>query len=134
MDSAGNDDIVYVGATRPTMKLGVVWPAFVLNMIVSMSAFILAQNMLWGLIFVPIHGVLVLVCRYEPRIFDLLANWLRNTSPLLRTRAYWGACTVSPLDIAPSHRRGPFARAWRRASALQRANAWRQLTSEKGSP
>jgi type IV secretion system protein VirB3 len=109
-------DPLFVGLTRPSMLFGVTYSAMIVNVIVTMETFIVTRNLLWLLAFVPIHGVLYLVCLYEPRFFDLVQLWGR-TRGIALTRGnvrFWQASSYSPLQLdlpdargrrrAPAHR------------------------------
>ncbi|MDG5826866.1 VirB3 family type IV secretion system protein (plasmid) [Xylella fastidiosa subsp. pauca] len=75
-------DTLFVGPTRPTMFWGVTWQAFVINVIVTMEAFIWTRDLRWLLLFVPIHGICFLICMRDPRTFELLMQWgRRKASP-----------------------------------------------------
>lgn len=94
-------DILFMGMTRPTMKWGVTYSAFIVNVVLTMEAFILTKNLAWLLACVPIHGVFYLICLYEPRFFDLLQLWGRTRllpwcTGIIR---FWQANTYSPLRI-----------------------------------
>lgn len=96
-------DPLFVGPTRPTTVAGVTWPAFVLNMLVTIEAFIWTHNLLYLLIFLPIHGVCYLICLHDPRTFELLALWGQTKGrALVGNLSFWRAATSSPLQIAAS--------------------------------
>jgi type IV secretion system protein VirB3 len=93
-------DALYVGPTRPTTIAGVTWPAVVLNIIVTIETFVFTHNLLWLLIFVPIHGICYLICLHDPRTFELLALWGQTKGQsVFNNRWYWGAATCSALEI-----------------------------------
>lgn len=100
-------DPLFVGPTRPTTVAGVTWPAFVVNTMVTIQAFIWTSNLLWLLLFIPTHSVFYLICRYDPRAFELLALWGPTKGrALVGNLRFWCAATSSPLQIAtgkPSH-------------------------------
>jgi type IV secretion system protein VirB3 len=106
-------DVLLVGMTRPPMKWGVTYTGFILNLIATMEIFIVTRNLVWLLAFVPIHGVLYLVCLYEPRFFDLLGLWGRTRALALATGVvrFWRANSYSPLALdlpgARGRRRAP---------------------------
>ena len=93
-------DTLFVGPTRPTTFWGVTWQAFILNVIVTMEAFIWTRNLLWLLLFIPIHGICYLICLRDPRTFELLICWGPTKGlALLQNYFYWKAATFSPLEI-----------------------------------
>ena len=97
-------DTLFVGPTRPTTIAGVTWPAFVLNVIATIEAFTWTHNLLWLLIFLPIHGICYLICLHDPRTFELLGLWgqTKGGRAILGNMRYWRAATSSPLQIASS--------------------------------
>jgi type IV secretion system protein VirB3 len=94
-------DPLFVGMTRPSMVWGVTYSAMMFNIIITSESFIMTKNLAWLLAFVPIHGVLYLVCLYEPRYFDLLQLWGRTRLPAMvsGTLRFWRANSYSPLSI-----------------------------------
>lgn len=90
-----------VGLTRPPLKLGVPYEALTINLMASGIALIVGQRLQWFGICLPIHAVCFLVCKKDPRSFELLALWCLTTLPtLVRTRWYWRAASYSPLTLA----------------------------------
>lgn len=94
-------DTLFVGMTRPSMVWGVTYSAMMFNVLVTTESFIVTKNLAWLLTFVPIHGVLYLVCLYEPRFFDLVQLWGRTRLPALLNGNlhFWRANSYSPLAI-----------------------------------
>lgn len=101
-------DPLFVGMTRPPMKFGVTYAGLVINLILTVEAFILTKNLVWLLAFFPIHGVLYLVCLYEPMFFELLQLWGRTRGGALASGivSFWKANTYSPLSLDLSDRHG----------------------------
>ncbi|HEO1452241.1 TPA: type IV secretion system protein VirB3 [Legionella pneumophila] len=82
---------IYNALTRPAMTAGVTFEYHMLNLIVSMCAFI-GFSPLYGIIFIPLHVFGWLVCRYDTHFFTICAKRFLlpqapNTS-LWRVRAY----------------------------------------------
>jgi type IV secretion system protein VirB3 len=94
-------DSLFVGMTRPSMIWGITYSAMMCNIVVTTESFIVTKNLAWLLAFVPIHGVLYLVCLYEPRFFDLLQLWGRTRLPgmLSGNLRFWHANSYSPLTL-----------------------------------
>ena len=94
-------DTLFVGMTRPSMVWGVTYSAMMFNVVITTESFIVTKNLVWLLAFLPIHGVLYLVCLYEPRFFDLLQLWGRTRLPALvaGNLRYWRANSYSPLPM-----------------------------------
>lgn len=106
---------LFVGVTRPAIRWGVTYPALLLNLVLTLEAFLVSRNLLTLLACVPAHGICTLLCARDPRFFDLLRLWARTRLPArLGTHAYWGSSTCSPLSLRPRsarHRRhGPDVR------------------------
>jgi type IV secretion system protein VirB3 len=105
MDNRRNQGLVadplFVGLTRPAMRWGVTYSGLVVNVVLTMQTFIITKNLVWLLLFVPIHGVLALVCSVEPRFFDLLQLWGRTGALawLAGSARYWRASSYSPLRL-----------------------------------
>src|SRR5208283_1822469 len=100
-------ELLFVGATRPPMRWGVTYSALLLNMLFTMEVFLLSRNLLTLLGCLPIHGVCVLLCARDARIFDLGMLWGRTRLPaLLGNLCYWRASTHSPLTMSCPDARG----------------------------
>ncbi|MEH6433859.1 type IV secretion system protein VirB3 [Massilia sp. DD77] len=95
-----NIDTLAVGLTRPSTVLGVPYGAVMLNMLVSVEALALTENLLWILMCIPVHGIFYLITLKDPRTFELLALWARTTlGTLIASRWYWSAASYSPLTF-----------------------------------
>lgn len=68
-------DILFLGPTRPTMVWGVTYVAFIVNMIITVEAFVFTRDLLWLGVFFPIHAIFALICWTDPRAFDLIRLW-----------------------------------------------------------
>ena len=116
------DDLA-VGLTRPSMKWGVTYTAMVVNGMVSLEALIWTQKLQWFLIIVPIHAVFALICRHDPRAFELLFLWLKTKAGNL-FRTFNLVSTYSPLA-----RRKPIGATKRLQAGMSRRLrlTWRKL-------
>ena len=101
-------DTLFVGLTRPSMLFGVTYSAMIINVVLTMETFIVTKNLLWLLSFIPIHGLLVLVCLYEPRFFDLVQLWGKTRGIALAAGnvRFWQANSHSPLVLDLPDARG----------------------------
>jgi len=100
-------DPLFVGATRPPMRWGVTYSALLFNMVFTLEAFLLTQNLLALLLCAPIHGVCMLLCARDARFFDLVLLWARTRLPaLFANLRVWKASSYSPLAIDLPNRRG----------------------------
>lgn len=100
-------DGLFVGVTRPAMRWGVTYSALLMNLVITLEAFLLTKNLLTLLLAVPIHGVCALLCARDARFFDLLLLWARTRIPaLLGNARVWRASSYSALALDPPNRRG----------------------------
>ena len=84
---------VFGALTRPAMYAGVSFDYHMMNLMVSMSAFISMHNLLYGLLFIPIHTVGLAVFYYDVHFFSIMSTrWfkLRNqpNQSIWRARSY----------------------------------------------
>jgi len=95
-----NVDTLAVGLTRPSTILGVPYGAVMLNLLVSVEALSMTENLIWLLMCIPVHGIFYLVTLKDPRTFELIGLWARTTfGTLISSRWYWSASSYSPLTF-----------------------------------
>ena len=95
-------EVLFVGATRPAMRWGVTYSALLVNLVVTLEAFLVTKNLLTLLLALPIHGLCALLCARDARFFDLVLLWGRTRIPaLLGNARLWGASGYSPLVLDP---------------------------------
>jgi type IV secretion system protein VirB3 len=93
-------DPLFVGVTRPPMRFGVTYMALLLNLVVTMEAFLLTRNLLLLLLAAPLHGVSALLCARDARIFELLALWARTRGlAYVANVRLWRASSYSALTL-----------------------------------
>lgn len=93
-------DPLFVGCTRPATLWGVTYSAVIVTMILVMETFIMTKNLLYLLLFFPIHGICYLICLRDIRTFDLLFLWGKTKGAAwLRNRRFWQASSYSPLAL-----------------------------------
>ncbi|HVO47708.1 MAG TPA: VirB3 family type IV secretion system protein [Steroidobacteraceae bacterium] len=98
---------LFVGATRPPMRWGVTYAALLLNMVVTMEAFLVSRELLALLACLPLHGACALLCARDARFFDLLLLWGRTRLPsAFHNLRYWRASSYSALEINLPDRHG----------------------------
>ena len=88
-------DTLFVALTRPQMFAGVTYSFFVINGVLAAELFLIFKS-LWVLaIALIIHGIGVIMCLREPRIFDL---WIARVSrcPRVRNYAIWRCNSYRP--------------------------------------
>jgi type IV secretion system protein VirB3 len=100
-------DVLFVAVTRPPMRWGVAYEALLMNLIITMQAFILTKNLLMLLTAVPIHALCALLCARDPRIFSLLILAARTRLlGAFTTMRHWSASSYSPLLVDLPNRAG----------------------------
>jgi type IV secretion system protein VirB3 len=78
-------DPLFVALTRPQMFAGVTYSYFVLNAVATAELFLIFKSV-WTLpVALVVHGVGVVACLREPRIFDL---WMVKASRCPRVPNY----------------------------------------------
>ncbi len=126
-------DPLFVGATRPSMLWGVTYSAVMLNAMCILELFLLTKNLLILLLAAPIHGVCMLLCARDARVFDLVLLWGRTRLPAVLTNLrYWKASSYSPLvidlpDGRGHRRRGVATCRIARTRPTVRARRWRRF-------
>lgn len=91
-------DPLFVGMTRPATVLGVPYAAVVIEGILVAIIFLAANNPLYLLLALPMHGVLYLIGSADPGIFDSMFMWAKTTARCLNAR-FWGAASFSPGSV-----------------------------------
>jgi type IV secretion system protein VirB3 len=87
---------IFGALTRPAMKGGVTLGYHGLNIMVSMTALIALGSPLYLLMYLPIHAFGWLVCRDEPRYFEMVFNRLKNI-PNSPNQFIWGVRSYEPF-------------------------------------
>ena len=91
-----NRDPLFIGPTRPAMKWGVTIDGIIIGFAMAAIVMIGTGNPFTLLLYLPVHGVLYLLCLRDPRIIRLLYLWVGTKMKSLGWR-YWGAATACPL-------------------------------------
>jgi type IV secretion system protein VirB3 len=106
-------DPLFIGATRPAMALGVTYSALLTNFVTTVEMFLLTKQLPWLLVCLPIHGIFWVVCKNEPRFFELLLLWGRTRGPgILGNARFWKANSYSPLALDLPDQAGRRKRVW----------------------
>ena len=85
-------DPLVVGMTRPILLLGVTYSYFVVEAVGATVLFLMGNNLLYLLTILPLHSAGVLLCKWEPRFFDILFRAAQHARPV-RNRP-WYRCNV----------------------------------------
>ena len=88
-------DTLFVGLTRPQMFAGVTYSLFVANVVIATELFLIFKSLWVIALALLLHGLGVLLCLREPRIFDL---WLARVSkcPRIKNHGVWGCNSYRP--------------------------------------
>ena len=86
---------VFLGLTRPSMVGGVTVEYWSLIVMCTISVFILSGTLAYLTLYVPLHLIGCLACRYDPHIFRLLRTaW---ECPPVRNKSLWGVQSYDPM-------------------------------------
>jgi type IV secretion system protein VirB3 len=88
-------DPVFAALTRPQMIGGVTYPYMVLNVIVTMEAFLVTRSFWALLIAVVMHAIGYVGSLREPRFFDLWVTRL-SSCPRVRNFSFWRGNSYRP--------------------------------------
>jgi type IV secretion system protein VirB3 len=88
-------DTLFVGLTRPQMFAGVTYSLFVANVVIATELFLIFKSSWVIAAALLLHGIGMLLCLKEPRIFDL---WLARVSkcPRVKNHQVWGCNSYRP--------------------------------------
>jgi type IV secretion system protein VirB3 len=86
---------VFLALTRPQMFAGVTYTFFIVNALVTMEAFLITKSF-WVIgLALALHGIGMLACAREPRIFDLWVLRARR-APRLANFRKWRCNSYAP--------------------------------------
>lgn len=85
---------IFGALTRPAMTAGVTFEYHGLNLMLSVITFILLDNLLYGLIFVPIHVFGWMVCSYDNQFFSVASKSF--LMPNIPNKSIWGVRAYEP--------------------------------------
>ena len=99
-------DPLIAAATRPAMKWGVTLEGIIIGIGLVSIVMLASGNPLTLLFYLPIHGVMYLLCLRDPRTFRHFLLWFGTKAKSLGWR-YWGAATACPMKNTRAGRRMP---------------------------
>jgi type IV secretion system protein VirB3 len=100
-------DVLFVAATRPPTRWGVPYLALLINMIVTMETFLMVKNPFILLLAIPVHGVCMLLCSRDVRIFEIGMLWAQTRMPGIAGNLWaWKSNSYSPLTLDAPNARG----------------------------
>lgn len=75
-------DALVVGMTRPLMLFGVTYSYFVVEGMAVTVLFLMGNSLLYLLLILPLHLAGALLCKWEPRFFDILFRIAQHARPV----------------------------------------------------
>ena len=88
-------DPLFVAVTRPAMKWGVTLDGIIITSALVAVLMIATKNPLTLLLYLPIHGLMYVLCLRDPRLFRLMLLWLNTKAKSIAWRQL-GAASASP--------------------------------------
>lgn len=99
-------DPIFKSLTRPAMKFGVPYDALMVMVLLIMIIFIATNNMLYFLIYIPLHLIFFFVTRKDPKQIKLVTLWI--VTKLISTgQRHFNAATASPREYRCNKRKMP---------------------------
>ncbi len=86
---------VFSALTRPAMTGGVTFEYHGFNLMLSVCSFIVMSNLLYGLIFIPVHLVGFMICRNDASLFVIFKKLLKL--PTMLNKSIWGVRSYAPF-------------------------------------
>ena len=84
-------DPLFVAVTRPAIKWGVTLDAIIVAGALVAVLMIATKNPLILLFYLPIHGVMYVLCQRDPRLLRLMMLWLKTKAKSIA----WRQCGVA---------------------------------------
>ena len=100
---ANRHDPLFVAVTRPAMKWGVTLDAIIATGALIAVLMIATKNPLTLLLYLPVHGVMYLMCLRDPRLMRLLLLWLKTKAKSLAWRQFGGATACPYRNTRSRH-------------------------------
>ena len=89
-----DNNTLFGALTVPPMIAGVTLEAYGFNLVISVCALIATGNILYGLIYIPIHCVCWAICKNDPTLFSIIKTW--STLPSMQNTKLYGARCYEP--------------------------------------
>jgi type IV secretory pathway VirB3-like protein len=106
-DTGVTADVLFIGATRPAMAMGVPYAALLANAFITLELFLVSRNLLCLAIALPLHGIAWTMCLVEPRMFEIAAVWAQVRARAgFRGRRAWGVVAYGPFEVVLKGRAG----------------------------
>jgi type IV secretion system protein VirB3 len=86
---------VFGALTRPAMTAGVTYEYHGLNLMLSVCSFIAMGNILYGLMFIPLHAFGWLACYYDTHFFSIMYKRFLLL-PSMPNKSIWGVRVYEP--------------------------------------
>lgn len=81
-------DPLVVAMTRPILLLGVTYSYFVIEAVSATVLFLMGNNLLYLLTILPLHSAGMILCKWEPRFFDILFRAAQHARPVRNRPRY----------------------------------------------
>jgi type IV secretory pathway VirB3-like protein len=91
-------DKVFLGMTRPSMFGGTHFGAVIVNVIFTMYAFVFTDELWMLAISIPIHGISMLISKYDPFAFRLIGMKLSLMFETIGNVFLWRAASRAPYS------------------------------------
>lgn len=88
-------DTLFTALTRPQMFAGVTYTFFVINAVIAVELFLIFRAWWVLLVALLLHGLGMIACLREPRIFDLWITRVR-TCPRVKNFSLWQCNSYRP--------------------------------------
>lgn len=86
---------LFSGLTRPAMTMGITLDYLAISAMVTLCFFIVGNNPLYGLVYIPLHIIGWILCRIDPFIFNLLFR--RAECVYCPNKSLWGCASYEPF-------------------------------------
>jgi type IV secretory pathway VirB3-like protein len=94
-------EILFVALTRPPLKFGVPFEAFVANFVLSFFIGLWLGNPFYWLICIAIHFPMRVIASYDPNFFRLARLWLMTKGSSVGADR-WGGSMLAPIPDRPA--------------------------------
>jgi type IV secretion system protein VirB3 len=92
--NTGHANTLFLALTRPSMMMGVTMEAFFINIIIAICTFIIAKNIFFALIWLPLHLICIVLCRMDTQLFSIILCKTRLAKP--NNAALWKGASYEP--------------------------------------
>lgn len=94
MNSELKINTLFLALTRPAMTMGVTHEYFIVSLLFSLSVFIFANNIFYGLVWIPVHIAGVLMHKKDHQFLKLQFAYAKV--PSSKNTKHWGVRCYEP--------------------------------------